>query len=105
VLETGVRLGDRKDHLGRARGQPGQPGLALLIRAELADHFGGDRGRYQEQQQRRALRGDLLADQGQLGQAASATAVLLRDVDPDEPGLASAAHSSAHGFRSAAWAM
>jgi hypothetical protein len=40
-----------------------------------------------KQQQRRARGGDLLADQGEFGQASPAAAVFLRYVDADEPGV------------------
>ena len=77
-----------KTILDGAAGQAGQPGLALLVGAELGDHLGRDRGRHEQQEQRRARGGDLLADQGELGEAAAAPAVLLGDVDADEPGVA-----------------
>ncbi len=86
-VRAGVRLGDREHHLGRAGGQPGQPRLALLVGAELGDHPGRDGRRDEQQQQRRALRAEFLADQGQFGQPAATTAVGLGDVDPNESGF------------------
>ena len=87
-VRSGVRLGDGEHHLGAAVGQPGQVALALLVGAELGDHLGRDGRRDQQQEQRRALSGDLLADDLQLDQAASTAAVLLTDVHAEEPGLA-----------------
>ena len=83
-----VRLGDREHHLDGAAGQAGQPGPALLVGAESGDHLGRDRGRHEQQEQRRARGGDLLADQGEFGQPSPAAAVLLRNVDADEPSVA-----------------
>jgi hypothetical protein len=82
-----VWLGDGEHHLDRAAGQAGQPGPALLVGAELGNHLGRDRGRHEQQEQRRARGGDLLADQREFGQASPAPAVLLRYVDADEPGV------------------
>jgi hypothetical protein len=82
-----VRFGDREHDLDGAAGQAGQPGPALLVGAEIGDHLGRDRGRHEQQEQRRARGGDLLADQGELGQPSPAAAVLLGYVDADEPGV------------------
>ncbi len=83
-----VRLGDREHDLGGAAGQAGQPGLALLGGAEFGDHLGGDGRGHEQQQQRRPGAGDLLADQGELGQPSPAAAVGLGDIHADEPGVA-----------------
>ena len=85
---TRVGFGDREHHLRGTAGQAREPGLALLLGAELADHLGRDRGRHHQEQQRCPGRRDLLADQDQFGQPPAATAVSLGDVHPDEPGFA-----------------
>lgn len=84
---AGIRLGDRKRHLQGAVGEAGQPPLALLGRPGASDD-GGRNGRGDhDEQQRAAARGQLLADDGQLGDAGSAAAELLRHRHPEEPGL------------------
>ena len=82
----GVGLGDREDHLAAAVGQAGEPLLLLLGRAELRDHLAGDRAGDQQQEQRGAVGGRLLDDDGQLLEAGTAAAVLLGQVDADEAG-------------------
>jgi len=86
AVGTGTGLGDRENHLAGAVGHTGEPALLLLVVAEPGDHLSGDRGGHQEQQHRTALGGDLLADDGQLDQAAPAAAIRLGHVDADEPG-------------------
>jgi hypothetical protein len=83
-----VGFGDREHHLGRTAGQAGQPGLALLLRTELADHLGRDRGGHHQQEQRRPGRGEFLADHDELSQSPAAAAVRLGDVHADEAGFA-----------------
>ena len=67
--------------------RPGSHCLLLVV-AEPGDHRAGDGGGDDHQQQGAAGGGQLLLDDGQLGHALPAAAVLLGQVDAQEPELA-----------------
>ena len=54
---------------------------------KLGDDGGADGGRHHEEQQRAAVGGQLLEDDGELGDPHPAPAVLRGDVDPEEAAL------------------
>ena len=62
---------------------PGQPAPLLLLGAVAADDRAADRRAHDHQQQRAALRGELLADRRDVADAAATAAVLLGDVDAE----------------------
>ena len=63
---------------------PGSQAFFCALAAVAGEDLAGDRARDQQQEQRGALGGGLLAHQRQLGEAGAAAAELLGDVDPDE---------------------
>src|SRR5262249_51115024 len=60
----------------------------LLVGAVAADDGSADCGAHHHQQQRTTLGGQLLTHRRDVADAATAAAVLLRDVDPEVPGAA-----------------
>ena len=72
----------------RAVADAGQPALLLLLGAVAADDRAADRRAHDHEQQRAALRGELLADRGDVADAAAPAAVLLGDVDAEVAVLA-----------------
>ena len=85
---AGVGLGDREGHRAGAVAQAGQPLLLLRLGAVAGDDRAADRRADDHQQQRAALRGELLADRGDVADAAAPAAVLLGDVDAEVAVLA-----------------
>ncbi len=83
-----IGLGNAEGHDRRSAGDLRQPVLLLLVGAEPGDDRPADSRRDHHHQQAAAGRGELLENDGQLIQAGSAAAVLLGQVDPDEPELA-----------------
>ncbi len=80
----GVGLGDGEGHLQLAGGEARQPPLLLGLGAELGDDRRADGRRHHDDEEGAALRGQLLGNGGQLGDAAPAAAVLLGHVDAEE---------------------
>ncbi len=81
---AGVGLRDREGHLEFAARDPGQPALLLLLRAAPGDDRSTDRGRDDEQQERAPGGRQLLDHDRELVDPQPSSAVLLRDVHPDE---------------------
>ena len=84
---AGVGLGDREGHRGGAVADAGEPPLLLLLGAVARDDRAADRRADDHHQQRAALRGELLADRGDVADAAATAAVLLGEVDAEVAGL------------------
>jgi hypothetical protein len=87
---AGVGLGDGEGHLPPRvvdAADLGEPFLALLVGAVVGDDRAADGGRDDHEEQRAAVGGQLLDDEGQLVHPHAAPAVLLGQVDAHEAGL------------------
>ena len=87
AVGTRVGLGDGEHHLGPG-GHWREPALLLRMGAELCQQLPADRGRHEDQQERAALRGELLGHDGELVEAAATSAVLLGEMNAEEPEVA-----------------
>ncbi len=80
---AGIGLGDRERDLRRARGDGGEPLVALRLGAVAGDDRADDRGGDHDQEQRASGGRDLLADGLEGVHAEPASAVALGQVDAE----------------------
>ena len=86
AVRTRVGLGDREGHL-LARREWLEPPVLLRVGPELREQLAADRRGDEDQEERTALRRELLGDDRELAQTAAATAMRLRQVDGEKPEL------------------